>query len=57
MYESISDFLKDLSANSPALWAILVLGVVATISLGLYSFWETVLRIVFSGSSRANKNH
>ena len=57
MYESISDFLKDLSTNSPALWTLFVLGVVIAISLGLYFFWETVLKIAFPGSSRANKNH
>ena len=57
MYESISDFLKDLGTNSPALWAVFVLGVIITISLGLYSFWETVLKVAFPGSTRANKNH
>ena len=52
MYGEISDFLKDLSAESPILWALLVLGTIATLSLALYVFWELLLRLVFHGPSR-----
>ena len=56
MYETISDFLKTLSADNSALWAILVLGVVVTLSLVLYNFWEIVLRIAFQAPSHLSKN-
>ena len=46
MYEATRDFLKTLSENSPALWTILVLGVITTLSLGLYAFWEMVLGVL-----------
>lgn len=52
MYGAISDFLKDLSTDSPALWALLVLGAMATVSLGLYLFWELLLGLVFRRASR-----
>ena len=46
MYDSISDFLQTLSDDSPGLWAVFVLGVIATLSLALYALWEMVLRLV-----------
>lgn len=46
MYDAISDFLQTLSGDSPELWAVLVLGVIATLSLALYALWEVVLRLV-----------
>ena len=51
----MSELLRNLSTDSPALWAILVLGVIATLSLGLYGFWETVLRIGFPSPSHKKK--
>ena len=56
MYDAISDFLKTLSADSPALWAMLVLGSIATLSLGLYALWEVVLLILFPDPSGSRKN-
>ena len=46
MYDSISDFLQTLSGDSPGLWAVFVLGVIATLSLALYALWELVLTLV-----------
>jgi hypothetical protein len=45
MYDSISDFLQELSSEKPALWAPFVLAVVATLSLALYGFWEAALQL------------
>ena len=45
MYDSISDFLQTLSAESRGLWAALVLGVIATLALALYVLWELALRL------------
>ena len=56
MYKAISDFLQTLSAGNSALWTLFVLGVVATISLGLYAFWEITLRAVFAPLFRRSKN-
>ncbi|MDE2844760.1 MAG: hypothetical protein OXN21_15485 [Chloroflexota bacterium] len=44
MYESLAHFLKTFSAESPFLWALLVMGVTAATGLVLYGFWEIVLR-------------
>ena len=46
MYDAISDFLRNLSDNSRPLWTLFVLGVVTTLSLALYAFWETALALV-----------
>ncbi len=46
MYDSLTTFLRNLSADSPLLWALLVVGVVAVAALVLYAFWEVVLRLV-----------
>ncbi len=46
MYGSIGDFLRALSDDSPWLWGVFVLAVMATLSLGLYALWEVVLRVV-----------
>ncbi len=46
MYDSLITFLRSLSADSPLLWALLVVGVVAAVALVLYAFWEVVLRLV-----------
>lgn len=44
MYESLTHFLKAFSAESPLLWALLVMAVIAVAGLALYCFWEVVLR-------------
>ena len=46
MYDSLTTFVRNLSADSPLLWALLVIGVVAVAALALYAFWEVVLRLV-----------
>ena len=59
MYESLTGFLKTFSSQSPILWALLVMGVIALTGLVLYGFWEIVLRgasLVFSGGSRKGSN-
>ena len=43
MYDSLTEFMKNLSADSPVLWALLVMAVVASTGLFLYAFWELVL--------------
>ncbi len=55
MYESLTHFLKTFSADSPLLWALLVMVVIAAAGLVLYGFWEVVLRglaLAFSGGAR-----
>ena len=44
MYESLAHFLKTFSAESPFLWALLIMSVTAVTGLVLYGFWEIVLR-------------
>ncbi len=46
MYDAISDFLRDLSDYSRPLWTLFVLGMVTTLSLALYAFWETTLTLI-----------
>ena len=46
MYESLTQFLKTFSAESPFLWALLVMVVIAVAGLTLYAFWEVVLRAI-----------
>ena len=46
MYGSIGDFLRALSDDSPWLWGVFVLAVMASLSLGLYTLWEVVLRLI-----------
>ena len=60
MYDSISDFLQTLSGDSPGLWAVFVLGVIATLSLALYALWELVLTLVSNlgrVASRSRQTH
>jgi hypothetical protein len=57
MYESLAQFLKTFSVESPFLWALLVMAVIAVAGLALYGFWEIVLRgigIVFGGGSHGS---
>lgn len=44
MYDGVTDFLRSFSAEHRVLWALLILGVVTATSLGLFGFWEVVLR-------------
>ena len=44
MYESLSTFLRNLSAQSPLVWAVFVMAVVVGIGLALFAFWELLLR-------------
>ena len=44
MYESLTHFLQTFSVESPFLWALLVMAVIAVAGLSLYGFWEIVLR-------------
>lgn len=46
MYESLASFLQEISSQTPLLWALLVMVVVATTALGLYTLWELVMRLV-----------
>ncbi len=46
MYDSLTTFMSSLSADSPLLWPLLVVGIVAVFALVLYTFWEVVLRLV-----------
>ena len=57
MYESLSQFLTTFSADSPFLWALLVMATIAAAGLALYGFWEIVLRCVgmaFGSGNRGN---
>ena len=44
MYDALTSFLQHFSSQFPLLWALLVMAVVAGTGLGLYVFWELVLR-------------
>ena len=43
MYDTLTEFIKTLSAHHQVLWALLVMAVVAGTSLLLFSLWEVVL--------------
>ncbi len=40
----MNEFLTGLSSGTPLLWAVFVLGVMATAALALTAFWDAVLR-------------
>ncbi len=44
MYQALTEFLITFSSDFPILWALLVMAVIAGTGLGLYAFWEIVLR-------------
>ena len=44
MYDSLTDFMKTLSADHQILWALLVMAVVASTGLFLFAFWELLFR-------------
>ena len=52
MYDALTGFLQNFSSQFPLLWALLVMAVVAGTGLGLYVFWELVLRWVISTWTR-----
>ncbi len=47
MYDTLTEFMKTLSADHQVLWALLVMAVVAGTSLLLFAFWEMVLGLLF----------
>ncbi len=52
LYDALANFLTTFSAESPLLWALLVMAVIAVAGLVLYGFWEIVLRglgLIFGG--------
>ena len=58
MYESLTRFLTTFSAESPFVWALLVMVVIALTALTLYASWEVVLRsmgLAVRGSARVNR--
>ena len=52
MHHALTDFLQNFSSQSPLLWALLVMAVVAGMGLGLYVFWELALRWGISAWAR-----
>ena len=56
VYESLTSFLKTFSSQSPILWALLVMGVIALTGLILYGFWELVLRGISLTVSSGSRN-
>ena len=46
MYDTISNFLRDLGNDRPVLWSLFVLAVVSALSLSLYQLWEVILRML-----------
>ena len=59
MYETLTQFLKTFSAESPFLWALLVMATIAMAGLALYGFWEVVLRgigMAVGGGNHGNSN-
>ncbi len=60
MYESLTQFLKTFSSESPFLWALLVMAVIAVAGLALYGFWEIVLRgigMAFGEGNSSSSGH
>ena len=41
---TMNEFLTNLSSGQPLLWAVFVLGVMATVALSLTLFWGTFFR-------------
>ena len=59
MYQALSNFLITFSSDFPILWALVVMAVIGTTGLGLYAFWEIVLKgasAVFGGRSNRSSN-
>lgn len=54
MYQTLSEFLRTFSVDSPILWAFLVVGAIVGTSLALYTYWEVFIKglsVIFSKSS------
>ena len=49
LYDTISEFLRDLNAAHSLRWSLLVMGVVVGTSLCLFIIWEAVLRAAGHG--------
>ena len=56
MYESLTEFLKNASAGTPVVWALLIMAMVTITSLVLYGFWEVVLRLTLYRKSSGNRS-
>ncbi|HEU0020769.1 MAG TPA: hypothetical protein VFR55_03735 [Dehalococcoidia bacterium] len=52
MYDALTRFLGTFSADNPILWTVLVIVVIGGTGLGLYAFWEVVLKAVSAVFSR-----
>lgn len=52
MYDALTNFLRTFSADYPILWALLVIVIMGGSGLGLYGFWEVVLKAVSAVFSR-----
>ena len=55
LYTGLNDFLRTFSAESPWLWALLVMAVMSVSSLLLYTFWEVVIKAFSNGKPRHGK--
>ena len=54
MYDALTNFLRTFSADNPIPWALLVIVVIGGSALGLYAFWELVLK---AGSAAFRRGH
>lgn len=54
MYDALTNFLGSFSTDYPILWALLVMVVIGGSGLGLYAFWEVVLKVVAAVFSKDN---
>ena len=43
MYDTLTEFMKNFSADHSVLWALLIVAVVASTGMALFAFWELVL--------------
>jgi hypothetical protein len=55
MYQALTDFLRTFSADNPIPWALLVIVVIGGSALGLYAFWELVLKAGSAAFSRGRR--
>lgn len=53
IYDALTNFLSTLSADHPILWALLVVAVIVGSGLGLYAFWEAVVKAASAAFRRA----
>ena len=57
MYDALTNFLRTFSADYPILWALLVMVVIGGTGLGLYAFWEVVLKAASAVFGRSGNSH